>query len=413
MRPAPLGRRQVVVVHSSDEMYGADRVALRVVEVLGSLPATTVEVWLPCDVPHGSRPLCRELRQAGVPVRHVELPVLRRHRLGPRDVVELAARAHSAAALLRARRPHLVHCATSACLPVAVAARAARVPGVSLHVQEMWRPAEAVLLRAMARPATLRLTVSGAVDRAADLRGSIVVTNAVAASEAPVPPVHPASGPRSLRFVVASRWNAWKGHRTLLRAWALARCPGHLTILGGPAPVGRNVHVPALVDELVPDPSTVTIVGEVADIGQHLRAADVLVLPSDQPEPFGLVAAEAFAHGRPVVASRAGGVVDVVTDGVDGWLYPPGDAGALAAVLAGLTADDVRAAGRRARATYLARYTPQQQTRRLTELFAAELDRVHPVGPPAPSPRSSPGDGPPPASAPASRPSAAPPPPAA
>ena len=45
------------------------------------------------------------------------------------------------------------------------------------------------------------------------------------------------------------------------------------------------------------------MVGEVADIAPHLAAADVLVLPSDEPEPFGLVVIEAFSLSRPVVAS--------------------------------------------------------------------------------------------------------------
>ena len=60
-----------------------------------------------------------------------------------------------------------------------------------------------------------------------------------------------------LTFVVASRWNRWKGHRTLLTAWELAGCPGRLVVLGAAPPVGDGVHVPALVRELVSQPGTV------------------------------------------------------------------------------------------------------------------------------------------------------------
>ena len=88
-----------------------------------------------------------------------------------------------------------------------------------------------------------------------------------------------------------------------------------------------------------------------------LKGADVVVLPSDQPEPFGLVAIEAFARSRPVIASAAGGPLETVTPGSDGWLFPPGDSESLAKVLAGLTRTDVEAAGRRARRTYETRYT--------------------------------------------------------
>jgi glycosyltransferase involved in cell wall biosynthesis len=57
------------------------------------------------------------------------------------------------------------------------------------------------------------------------------------------------------------------------------------------------------------------------------------------PEPFGQVVVEGMALGLPVVASGAGGPAEVITDGVDGLLYPPGDVSALASLLRKL-ADD-------------------------------------------------------------------------
>ena len=148
-------------------------------------------------------------------------------------------------------------------------------------------------------------------------------------------------------------------------------------MLGGPPPSGERVDVAALVAELLgPSPDrtgTVEIVGEVADIGPYLDAADVLVLPSDQPEPFGLVMVEAFAHGRPVIASRAGGPLEVVTSGVDGWLYPLADADALAMLLRSLDRDQVALAATRARATFEARFTPQRYRLRIASLYTVAL----------------------------------------
>jgi len=60
-----------------------------------------------------------------------------------------------------------------------------------------------------------------------------------------------------------------------------------------------------------------------------MGALDVLVLPSRQ-EPFGTVLAEAMNAGTPVVATRVGGVAEVVVDGVTGRLVEPGDVTALA-----------------------------------------------------------------------------------
>ena len=61
-----------------------------------------------------------------------------------------------------------------------------------------------------------------------------------------------------------------------------------------------------------------------------MRHLDVLVVPSRE-EPFGTVLAEAMAVGTPVVATRVGGLPEVVEDGETGVLVEPGDPAALAA----------------------------------------------------------------------------------
>jgi glycosyltransferase involved in cell wall biosynthesis len=69
--------------------------------------------------------------------------------------------------------------------------------------------------------------------------------------------------------------------------------------------------------------------GWVPDAASLMSHLDVLVLPS-YAEPFGTVLAEAMAAGTPVVATTVGGLPEVVTDGVDGVLVPPGRPDALA-----------------------------------------------------------------------------------
>jgi glycosyltransferase involved in cell wall biosynthesis len=64
-----------------------------------------------------------------------------------------------------------------------------------------------------------------------------------------------------------------------------------------------------------------------------MRKATVLVVPSICYETFGMVCAEAFAAGLPILASSIGGLPEIVEDGVSGHLFPPGDAAALAATL--------------------------------------------------------------------------------
>jgi glycosyltransferase involved in cell wall biosynthesis len=71
----------------------------------------------------------------------------------------------------------------------------------------------------------------------------------------------------------------------------------------------------------------------------HLARARLLAVPSMWPEPFGLVALEAYAAGRPVVASSIGGLVDIVRDGATGRLVPPGHVPAWANAMGELLAD--------------------------------------------------------------------------
>jgi glycosyltransferase involved in cell wall biosynthesis len=72
-------------------------------------------------------------------------------------------------------------------------------------------------------------------------------------------------------------------------------------------------------------------------------AADVLVLPSDRQETWGLVINEAMAAGLPVIASDAVGCVpDLITPGVTGDRFPTGDVDALAAALRALIDDPTR-----------------------------------------------------------------------
>lgn len=111
-------------------------------------------------------------------------------------------------------------------------------------------------------------------------------------------------------------------------------------------------------------------VGEQPNIVDYLSAADVLLLPSQQ-ESFGLAALEAMACEVPVVASRVGGVPEVVTDGETGFLSEVGDTDKMAADAARLLMDkELRSAmGQRARESALARYSTDGVIPRYLEFY--------------------------------------------
>ena len=104
-----------------------------------------------------------------------------------------------------------------------------------------------------------------------------------------------------------------------------------------------------------------------------MRYISVVVVPS-RYEPFGIVAVEAMASGRPVVASAVGGLSEIVADGRTGLLVPPGDPDRLAGALSRLLdLPDVRAAmGSAARQRVAEKFSPQASI----QAYAAEYYRV-------------------------------------
>jgi glycosyltransferase involved in cell wall biosynthesis len=104
-------------------------------------------------------------------------------------------------------------------------------------------------------------------------------------------------------------------------------------------------------------------------VGRYYGRAAVVVVPSRR-EGYGMAAREAMAHGRPVVATAVGGLVDAVEDGVTGLLVPPGDAAALRAALVRLLDDprlrrDLGAGARRE----AARFSHAAATRSIEALY--------------------------------------------
>lgn len=361
---------RAVFLHSSDELYGADRMLLEMLEPAQRL--FDIQVWLPVDLEHPANPLCHELTGRGVSVRHCRLPIMRRANRSPSGLKHLL---HDSLALrrdLQAAGPDVVYCTTSPTFIGAVIARAAGVPTVFGHCQEIWSSSDRVILTGPALGCHRIIAISRAASDSMPTilrHRTVVVPNGTPAPRSSTPlSLHRGD----LRFLMASRWNGWKGHRTLLDAWEAAGAPGHLTILGGPPLSGEKADVPSLVGALS-RPDTVNVVGEVSDPEEYFDQADVVIMPSDRPEPFGLIAIESFARGRPVIGSAAGGLRDIITDSWDGWLFASRDVTALAAILSTLTRTQVELAGARSTATYQERFTQARFARDWERTIVQEL----------------------------------------
>ena len=161
-----------------------------------------------------------------------------------------------------------------------------------------------------------------------------VVPNGVTLPDDGVPPAPERAAGEPLRIAFVGQAVERKGLPVLLRAFEALRAqvPVELTIVG----TTRDEIAPLLVDM-----TGVNALGRVDDEARHaaLERSHVLAAPSLGGESFGMVLTEAFAAGRPVVASDIAGYRDVVSDGVDGLLVPRGDATRLAETLRDLALD--------------------------------------------------------------------------
>ncbi len=135
---------------------------------------------------------------------------------------------------------------------------------------------------------------------------------------------------------VFSRLAPWKGQHVLLDA--LPRLPAVHALLVGGALFGERNYAESLRRrvKLLGLADRVHFLGFRNDVPRLMRLSDVVVHTSTAPEPFGRMIVEGMMAGRPVVASRAGGAMEIIEDGVNGCLVPPGDAAALGETLAGL-----------------------------------------------------------------------------
>lgn len=120
----------------------------------------------------------------------------------------------------------------------------------------------------------------------------------------------------------------------------------------------------------------VRMLGIRTDVPRLLQAADGFVLPSHwEGCPLSLL--EAMAAGLPVIASRVGGIPELVTEGETGLLTPPGEAGPLADAMAGLVEDgNTRASlGARGRERALAEFGLETQLERTRDVYEEVLSR--------------------------------------
>jgi glycosyltransferase involved in cell wall biosynthesis len=372
--------------------------------------------FIPVVVLSSDGPLVERLRSAGVEVHVLPLPnsVLktRKDSLGARsllrlrDAAQIIAYVRKLARFLRTRGVDIVHAnSLKADIIGGLAGRVAGVP-VIWHVRDRieddYLPSVVVrVFRMLSRAiphyviansrATLRTLNLPANGRSAAIYSGITLGSPRRAEARPygdrvnVPSSAKDADRRcageALTIGLVGRISPWKGQHVFLQAAheVHARFPNTRFQIVGAALFDEQEYearVRALAAELgLTD--CVEFTGFCDDVQGRIERMDMLVHASTTGEPFGKVVAEGMACGKPVVATRGGGVPEIIEDGVSGILVPMGDASAMAAAIIRLIERPEWAAemGRRARKRVEEHFTIERTSLQVTRVYEELLAR--------------------------------------
>jgi glycosyltransferase involved in cell wall biosynthesis len=382
------GKIRVTYVGHVAQLSGGEIALMRLIDALDEVDAHVILAE--------PGPLVERLRAAGVSVevlpmrertRNLRKDRVRPNRLPITALIDTLTYTFRLARRLRAIRPDLVHTNTlKAGIYGSLAGRLARVP-VVWHVRDRIAPDY------LSRPAVFLIRgliatlPAGVIANSESTRTTLWRTRAdtrVVYSLVSDPVTwHPLHYDHARRdhFVVGmvGRIAPWKGQHVFLQAFAkVFRSGTELATIVGDAMFGAaEVRYGDELRELATRlgiAERVEFRGFQEDIWAELDLMDILVHASVTPEPFGQVIVEAMLAGVPVIAVAGGGPSEIVTDGVDGLLYPAGDVDALAQDLRRLRDDpNLRARLSDAARVRAERFSPQAAAGSVMALYRRVL----------------------------------------
>jgi glycosyltransferase involved in cell wall biosynthesis len=386
----------ILYVHSSDEMYGADKILLQLIEGLNTSRFRPIVV-VPTDIQYDGL-LRQALYKRGIKVIRLNTAIIRRKYLTPLGMVGYLTRfmfsTVSLIALINKESVDLVHSNTLAVIPGAIAARLTGKPHI-WHVHEiithpkvLWRLTSWLLPRfshrgvAVSEP-TLHHLCAG--DKKNEYH-CIVIHNGI--------DIAPFTNSNNKAEKIREEWgilpdqplvgmigriSSWKGQDYFIEIAKLVHDThpkARFVIVGGTVPGQEQLkmELQKQIRDLGLD-SIVILSDFRSDIPAVLAALNMFILPSTQPDPFPTVVLEAMAAQRPVVANAHGGTIEMVEDLVTGFLIQPGAKGKMADAIRWLCdhPNESLAMGKNGRQRLESLFTVGEFNRQWSELYESLL----------------------------------------
>lgn len=364
----------ILFVHSSSELYGSDKSLLNIVRLLDR-NQFQVHVILPCD-----GPLVDEMRKIGdVKVNIYDIAVLRRKNLSIKGGVQYLYQLRKAVNFIKGyitqNNIDIVDTNTSVVFSGAIAAKSCKIKSV-WHIREIINNQfeNRVISFMMNRYSDVIIANSKSTAAAlcVSQKKVVVVYNAVESISGEM-----AQKKKSdiLTVGMAGRINRWKGQQLFIDA-ADKVCSEFSNVrflIAGDAYCGDEHLVNDLKAQIYSKglSDKVKLLGQVNNMDDFYNSLDIFILPSIQPEPFGLVVIEAMEHKLPVVATNHGGPVEIVNNGKNGYLVDYRNADEMAARIVELLCDESKreAFGRNGYQKKQKVYSVPTMVRRIESIF--------------------------------------------
>lgn len=372
-------KNNILCVHQGSELYGSDKSFVAAVAALDKASDFDVEVVIPHPGP--IQKLFAERGISAIETRH--LWVLRKADLLYSLTLGLFANLRALwRALSDVSKYSLVYVNTAVIIDYLIASILLRRQ-IVVHVREIPTGFAMKVISALLRAANAKVIFNSNATRDAFNFPSKMEQGVVHNGfEAPAPFKKDLyDGARPLRILCIGRLNSWKGQSVLVRACARLTSEERerisVRIAGGVYKDQTHFRENLAAEiEKAGLGDTIEMVDFVDDPADEYLAADIVVVPSTLPEPFGRVAIEGMAYKSAVIASAHGGLTEIVEDGRTGTLIPPGDDAALAMAITGYLQDanKVREHGNEGAARFAREFTQEACDRALVNILRKWMD---------------------------------------
>jgi glycosyltransferase involved in cell wall biosynthesis len=315
---------KIICLHQSADLYGSDRSLLQVITFLKSSKRfTKITVIVPRE-----GPLCEELRKLDVDVIIMALSLLSKTYLKQFKWGKILFPLFNFIKKIRLFNSYdILYVNTSVILDFYLMAPFVRSKKI-IHIREIPVPWLSKVLTSFMRISNPLVIFNSRSTQASfgKLKKSIVIHNAFEGFPALSGKLIRRTSESPLKILLIGRINFWKGQDFVIEALSKISDQSFILKIVGSTSCGNEELLTYLKKDVSFYDLEEKVVFEdfVDDPSEFYKWADVIVVPSRKPEPFGRIAIEAMSLGRPVIAANHGGLPEIINDSC-GILFEPND----------------------------------------------------------------------------------------